>query len=371
MFAPVLFARLFRRACGGDRETSTRSIPCRSMPRAACGHHGARNAGMTPSPSSSPSRSRPTLVESHPLPTAFDDALAQGRELVGEGRSHDGARRSCSRRRSSSTRSVRSRTSSSRGSTSRAVIAGLEVIAAANKCVKLAPTSSRAWNTKGRAELERASRTTDAIEAFTKSVELDRDNVWAWNNLGFTELQLKKYDAAAEHLADRGDERARARPATCSTTSAPRSSSLADRLDDARDGVREGRQARLDRGGARAASASRGVKSIAIAKDEASTATKKIDDGRRRCRCQRDGGPTADRCGSEAPSDTARAARTDETGSSTSTVVDALMSEHEHEHEQIRAGEGEPRSTKADAKSTILRKIKGTDVRSLGTVSKL
>ena len=73
-------------------------------------------------------------------------------------------------------------------------------MAAANKAVKLAPLSSQAWNTKGRAELNRFAYD-DAIEAFSKAVELNQDNVWAWNNLGYTELQLKKYDEAVEHLS--------------------------------------------------------------------------------------------------------------------------------------------------------------------------
>ncbi|CAN5201831.1 hypothetical protein BH11MYX1_BH11MYX1_46130 [soil metagenome] len=72
-------------------------------------------------------------------------------------------------------------------------------MAAANKAVRLAPLSSQAWNTKGRAELNRFAYD-DAIEAFTKAVEINQDNVWAWNNLGYTELQLKKYEEAAEHL---------------------------------------------------------------------------------------------------------------------------------------------------------------------------
>ena len=93
---------------------------------------------------------------------------------------------------------------------------------AANKAVKLAPLSSQAWNTKGRAELNRFEYD-DAIEAFSKAVELDADNVWAWNNLGYTELQLKKYDEAVEHLTEA--TRRRAPRASCSTTSAPRSSS--------------------------------------------------------------------------------------------------------------------------------------------------
>src|SRR4029079_5618245 len=40
----------------------------------------------------------------------------------------------------------------------------------------------------------------EAITAFTKSVDLNETNVFAWNNLGYTELLLKRYDDAAEHL---------------------------------------------------------------------------------------------------------------------------------------------------------------------------
>lgn len=74
-------------------------------------------------------------------------------------------------------------------------------IAEANKAVKLAPVSSQAWNTKGRAELNRFAYD-DAIEAFSNAVEIDAGNVWAWNNLGYAELQLRRYDQAAEHLAE-------------------------------------------------------------------------------------------------------------------------------------------------------------------------
>lgn len=74
-------------------------------------------------------------------------------------------------------------------------------MAEANKAVKLAPLSSRAWNTKGRAELHRFAYD-DAILAFSRAIELDDGNVWAWNNLGYTELLLKNYGDAAEHLAE-------------------------------------------------------------------------------------------------------------------------------------------------------------------------
>jgi tetratricopeptide (TPR) repeat protein len=74
-------------------------------------------------------------------------------------------------------------------------------VAAATRAVKLAPHSSQAWNTMGRAELS-AHKYDEAIAAFTKAVELNADNVFAWNNLGYTELLLKRYDDAAEHLIE-------------------------------------------------------------------------------------------------------------------------------------------------------------------------
>lgn len=76
-----------------------------------------------------------------------------------------------------------------------------KAISAANKAIKLAPNSSQAWNTKGRAELT-AHNYENAIEAFTKSVDLNADNAFAWNNLGYTELLLKRYEDAAEHLTE-------------------------------------------------------------------------------------------------------------------------------------------------------------------------
>lgn len=76
-----------------------------------------------------------------------------------------------------------------------------KAISAANKAIKLAPNSSQAWNTKGRAELN-AKNYDNAIEAFTQAVELNKDNAFAWNNLGYTELLLKRYEDAAAHLIE-------------------------------------------------------------------------------------------------------------------------------------------------------------------------
>lgn len=69
----------------------------------------------------------------------------------------------------------------------------------AKLAVKLAPDSSRAWNTLGRAELARWQYQ-GAHDAFAKAAELDPDSAWAWNNLGFTELSFKSYRAAADAL---------------------------------------------------------------------------------------------------------------------------------------------------------------------------
>lgn len=72
-------------------------------------------------------------------------------------------------------------------------------IKSANKAIKLAPDSSQAYNTLGRAELARFNYD-NALVAFTKATELNRDNVWAWNNLGFTHLQRKDYPEAVAAL---------------------------------------------------------------------------------------------------------------------------------------------------------------------------
>lgn len=136
-------------------------------------------------------------------------------------------------------------------------------VAAAKKAVKLAPLSSQAWNTKGRAELARFDYDA-AIEAFTKSVELNHDNVWAWNNLGYTELQLKKYDDAVVHLTEATSRKGAEGYMWNNLGTALEQQ---DKLDDARHAFEQGAQL-----GSKEAVASRkrleGVKTIAVANDE-------------------------------------------------------------------------------------------------------
>ena len=184
----VLFAVLVS-ACGGDREMSV--DPMSFMPKLPEVQAPAVVAPVVPEVVA-------PVAEAHPTPTKFDDALAQGRELATKGdrvrakEMFEAASKLDKKRVEPHLELARSYLASG----DRAL-----AMTAANKAVKLAPLSSTAWNTKGRAELNRFAYD-DAIEAFTKAVELNPDNVWAWNNLGYTELQLKKYDAAVEHLSE-------------------------------------------------------------------------------------------------------------------------------------------------------------------------
>ncbi|MEJ7604613.1 MAG: tetratricopeptide repeat protein [Kofleriaceae bacterium] len=65
--------------------------------------------------------------------------------------------------------------------------------------VKLAPSSSYAFNTLGRAELLRHDYDA-AITAFATATEIDDTNVWAWNNLGLVYLMLDQHEDAVAAL---------------------------------------------------------------------------------------------------------------------------------------------------------------------------
>jgi tetratricopeptide (TPR) repeat protein len=190
-------------ACGGDRESSSESKPLTSyipqMPVQAPSIDELPTGKPAPvDPVASVSTPAVADGDAKPIPTKFDDALAEGRALASKG---DKARAQdmfelaikLDKRRAEPNIEL-ARLYLGSGDKALAVLS-------ANRGVKLAPNSSIAWNTKGRVELARFAYD-DAVVAFTKSVELDRDNVWAWNNLGYTELVMKKYDDAAEHLGE-------------------------------------------------------------------------------------------------------------------------------------------------------------------------
>ncbi|MFT3699645.1 MAG: tetratricopeptide repeat protein [Kofleriaceae bacterium] len=189
-------------------------------------------------------------------PTKFDDALAQGKDFAGKG---DVA--NAKLMFEAAVKLDKKRPEPHMELAKLYIKQGERglAMASANKAVKLAPMNSQAWNTKGRAELNRFAYD-DAIEAFTKATELNPDNVWAWNNLGYTELQLKKYDEAAAHLAEATTKKG---AEAYMFNNLGTALEHLDRLDDAREAYEGG--AKL---GSKEAVASRkrleGVKSIAI-----------------------------------------------------------------------------------------------------------
>jgi tetratricopeptide (TPR) repeat protein len=201
------------------------------------------------------------VLDEHPAPTKFDDALAEGRALLGKGehaRAKDMLEAAIKLDKKHAEPYIE---------LARLYIATNErgkAVAAATKAVKLAPLSSQAWNTKGRAELNRFDYDS-AIEAFSKSVELNRDNVWAWNNLGYVELVQKKYDVAAEHFLEATSHKGATGYMFNNLGTALEQ---LDRLDDARKAFEAG----ASLGSSEAASSRKrleGVKTIAIAKKDA------------------------------------------------------------------------------------------------------
>jgi tetratricopeptide (TPR) repeat protein len=189
MMKKILFALLLASGCGDD---AVAVDPMSFMPKLPT---QTRIAEVSPvdhvQPVSAP-------VQAPVAPTQFDDALAQGRALAAKG-DRDGAVQMLE-----AAIKLDKKRAEPHIELARVYIADGKrgpAIAASKKGTKLAPLSSLAWNTQGRAELT-AFNYDDAIEAFSRACELDQNNVWAWNNLGYAELQLKKYDEAAEHFTE-------------------------------------------------------------------------------------------------------------------------------------------------------------------------
>jgi Flp pilus assembly protein TadD len=189
MMKKILFALLVASGCGGEGKVVD---PMSFMPKLPTVEAPTKMVEQTKPVE------QPVAVQTPVAPTQFDDALAQGRALAAKG-DRDGAVQMLE-----AAIKLDKKRAEPHIELARVYIAdgkrGL-AIAAAKKGTKLAPLSSLAWNTQGRAELT-AFNYDDAIEAFSRACELDQNNIWAWNNLGFAELQLKKYDEAVEHLTE-------------------------------------------------------------------------------------------------------------------------------------------------------------------------
>ena len=194
-FRSILFALVLpAAACGGDRETPSVSI----APQDFLPHPMRVDA---PQPLEGPSKlgEQPTIaVVKAPLPTKFDELITAGKGLAAKEKFGD------AKEMFEAAIKLDKKKAEPHIELARMYIAMDErglAMTHANKAVKLAPLSSQAWNTLGRAELNRKDYE-GAILAFTSAVELNRDNAFAWNNLGYTELLLKRYEDAAEHLTE-------------------------------------------------------------------------------------------------------------------------------------------------------------------------
>jgi Flp pilus assembly protein TadD len=256
----VLFA-LSVFACGGDRESSKETPSLhdfiQQLPRADTVTPPAETRAEV---TTSPDVKVEPVADAYPIPTKFADALGEGRKLVEAG---DRVR---AKEMFEAAVKLDKRRAEPHMELARLYIAGGDkalAVVEARRATKLAPNSSQAWNTMGRAELNRFAYD-DAVVDFTKSVELNRDNVWAWNNLGYTELLLKKYDDAVLHLSE-----ATTRKGATGYMFNNLGTALEqlDRLDEARKAFEDGGKL-----GSKEAVASRtrleGVKSIAMAKVE-------------------------------------------------------------------------------------------------------
>jgi tetratricopeptide (TPR) repeat protein len=193
----ILFALIALPACGGDRSAG--------KPSAVVPELVAAPANAAPAPAPAPVAAAPALapaaapVALPPVaPTTYADALAQAKAAVA---ANDAVR---ARTLFEAASKFDRKAAEPHIELARLFIAGGErgrAIAAAHKAVKLAPDSSLAFNTLGRAELLRFGYD-DAIAAFKRATELNPDNVWAWNNLGLAELQQKHYDEAVAALVE-------------------------------------------------------------------------------------------------------------------------------------------------------------------------
>jgi Flp pilus assembly protein TadD len=196
-FRSILFALVLpAAACGGDRETpSTSRAPQDHLPEPMA------SVDTPPPPLEGPSKiseqPRPVEVKA-PLPTTYDELITAGKALVAKQKYGD------AKEMFEAAIKLQRKNAEPHIELARMYIAMDERALAmthARKAVKLAPLSSLAFNTLGRAELNRKDYE-GAILAFTQAIELNRENAFAWNNLGYTELLLERFEDAAEHLTE-------------------------------------------------------------------------------------------------------------------------------------------------------------------------
>ncbi len=199
----ILFALLLPlSACSGDRGTSS-STDKRQSSESIVGKPkmdapGFGSIETKPSIGKPSEKGSESLAVEHWIPTKLSECMSLGKDFAAKG-NHARARELFE-----AAAKLDRKQPEPMVELARSYIATNEkglAIKYANKAVKLAPESSQAYNTLGRAELLRFNY--DAAEiAFRQATELNAENVWAWNNLGLVYLTRKNYQEAANALAE-------------------------------------------------------------------------------------------------------------------------------------------------------------------------
>jgi Flp pilus assembly protein TadD len=257
----ILFALVIA-ACGGDKAVNDNTRidqlpPVVETPRAVPGF-GSGDAGKSDVVDHKASKELP-VVETW-IPTKYSEAMSVGKEVAAKG---DHAR---ARVLFEAAAKLDRKAASPHVELARSYISTGEralAIRHASKATKLAPESSQAYNTLGRAELLRHAYD-DAAIAFRQATELDPNNVWAWNNLGLVYMTQKNHVEAVNALVEATGRKG---VEGYMWNNLGLAYEQLDKLDDARDAFDSG--AKL---GSVAAKASRkrldGVDSVAIAKKD-------------------------------------------------------------------------------------------------------
>ncbi len=175
----IVFALVIA-ACGGDTTTTPNKIEVAVPHDAAIEKPPGFGSGVADTKIVVNKASKELPAVEHWIPTTFAECMKLGKEVAAK-KDHGRARELFEAAAKLDRKAAAPHVELARSYIDKAERA--LAIRHAKKAVKLAPESSQGYNTLGRAELLRHDY--DGAElAFRQATELDKENVWAWNNLG-------------------------------------------------------------------------------------------------------------------------------------------------------------------------------------------
>ncbi len=192
----IVFALVIA-ACGGDTTPTPNKIEV-AVPRDAAVEKPGFGSGVAETNVVENKAAKELPAVEHWIPSTFAECMKLGKELAAK-KDHGRARELFEAAAKLDRKAAAPHVELARSAIDKAERA--LAIRHAKKAVKLAPDSSQAYNTLGRAELLRHDY--DGAElAFRQATELDPANVWAWNNLGLVYLTQKNYQEAVNALVE-------------------------------------------------------------------------------------------------------------------------------------------------------------------------